>query len=267
MEDLRVLAINSFPVHGTAGLKTSMSILGQRVLPVPSVILNGLTNMPDVKKQFVDFEELLQGTFNLVKHRNQKVILSIGYLGEASQVDAIRDAIVTHRDCIKMIFTDPISGDNSRQYVSDEIACRWHELVGLSDYAFPNITELKLLTGFDLLDLNDTSVYVQQFRKKFPQTSLVVTSILEDRETGIVLSDKEVIFKYLHKIQPRNYGGTGDAFLAYFILFHVYYEMPVSEALQKAADKIQSCIANSIAHHSDELLLHELTNTYARSEA
>ena len=133
MKNLKVLAVNSLPVHGMAGLKAAISILGQRVLPVPTVLLNGLTNMPEVKKQFSNFEELLHGTFKLVEHRNLRVILSIGYLGLPSQVDVILEVLERYKKSIHLVFTDPVSGDHDKVYVPNEIIIRWPELVAKSD--------------------------------------------------------------------------------------------------------------------------------------
>jgi pyridoxine kinase len=267
MEDLKVLAINSFPVHGMAGLKTSMAILGQRVLPVPSVILNGLTNMPGVKKQFTDFKELLHGTFELVVHRKQQVLLSIGYIGQSSQVDIILEAIALYKDNIKMIFTDPIAGDHGRQYVPDEIVARWPELVALSDYVFPNMTELGMLTGSHAPSQIYFQNLIERFRSKFPSTRLIVTSINEENQIGILAVTESEQFKYLHEKFPVNYSGTGDAFKAFFILLYIYHDMPMTKAIQLAAEKVQECLSNSIESNSDELVITNLSTQYVRSEA
>ena len=60
MKTPHILAISSFAVHGTASLKTFITILGEKILPVPSLMLNGLTNMALVKKLDIHFKELLE---------------------------------------------------------------------------------------------------------------------------------------------------------------------------------------------------------------
>lgn len=256
MNDLKVMAINSFPVHGMAGLKASMRILGSRVLPVPSVVLNGLTNMPYVRKHFLDFKELLYGSFRLVEHRNQKVILSIGYLGLPEQVDAILEVIESYRSCIQLILTDPISGDHGKAYIPDDIIVRWPELVGLSDFVFPNLTELRLISGFAAGDTQHTDVYLNHFKNKYPATGLIVTSFKTDEnDMGVLFHQGDNHFHYSHPYLPKYYGGTGDAFMAYFILFHFYQLMPVEIALQQASKEIQEKISMSKVVNSDELLI------------
>jgi len=71
------LAISSFAVHGTASLKTFISLLGDKILPVPSLLLNGLTNMTMVKKFDTPFRELLQSTFEVAVNRELDLILYI----------------------------------------------------------------------------------------------------------------------------------------------------------------------------------------------
>ena len=142
-----ILAISSFAVHGTASLKTFITILGEKILPVPSLVLNGLTNMALVKKLDIPFKELLEGTFELAVNRDLDLILYIGYLGKAEHADVILEMIDTYRSHIKMIITDPVCGDHGRAYVPEEVIAKWPSIIGISDMVFPNITELKILTG------------------------------------------------------------------------------------------------------------------------
>jgi len=256
MPTLKVLIINSYAVHGTASLKAATAILGSRALPVPSVMLNGLTNMPYVQKQPTPFKELLEGTFRLIVHRNQKVILCIGYLGNPDQVDLILEMIAQYRDYIQTIITDPISGDHGHSYVPEDIIRRWPELVRISDFTFPNLTELRLLTGYPPNDSQSPDVYLESFEKLFPATRLVVTSIAPDTTSiGILYRHRHQSFRYNHQELPQHFGGTGDAFVSYFILFYFFDRSGVENALRDAAEKIHERILYSIRAASDELLV------------
>jgi len=256
MTNLKVLVINSYAIHGTASLKAATAILGSRVLPVPSVMLNGLTNMPYVQKQSVPFKELLEGTFKLIVHRNQKIVLYIGYLGNPDQVDLILKVTAQYRDYIQTIITDPISGDHGRSYVSEGIIRRWPELVRISDLTFPNLTELKLLTGYPANDDQSSDVYLKYFKNLFPSTRLVVTSMTSDTTNiGVLYQYQDRKFRYNHSLLPQNFGGTGDAFVSYFILFYFFDRSGVENALRDAAEKIHERILYSIRAASDELLV------------
>ncbi len=249
-----VLAIGSFAVHGTASLKTFITILGEKILPVPSLLLNGLTNMVLVKKFEPPFRDLLQSSFELAVNRDLELILYIGYLGSGEQADIILDMIDAFRGNIKWIITDPVCGDHGRIYVSPGVIDRWPAIIRLSDMVFPNLTELRLLAGFDLTDDQSFSIYAEQFKKLYPLVKLVLTSAVNGEQTGIVSFDKEP-FEYWHTLLPKSFGGTGDAFVALFILNHFYRGLTFNEALKLAADQTYRIIENSLKRHSNDLML------------
>src|ERR1035437_953019 len=141
------LAISSFAVHGTASLKTFITVLGEKILPVPSLILNGLTSMSLVKKFDTPFRELLQSTFEVAVNRDLDLILYIGYLGKGEQADIIAEMVNTYRNHIKTIITDPVCGDHGRAYVPGDVITQWPQIIRISDMVFPNLTEIKILTG------------------------------------------------------------------------------------------------------------------------
>jgi len=263
MDPIYTLAISSFAVHGTASLKSFTSILGSRVLPVPTVMLNGLTNLPLVRKFDLPFRELLESTFELVVHRGQTVILYVGYLGKAEQIDILLETIGTYRSHIRTILIDPICGDHGKAYVSEEIIRRWPELIRVADLVFPNLTEMKLLTGHPAADTGLPDLYIQRFREQFPRVQVVATSLpLNDHEIGIGWHNQEdAPFTYSHPRLAKNYGGTGDAFVALFILQHYYYRLPMEDALKAAAHQTYLLIQYSIQRGADELLLDGLDVT------
>ncbi len=249
------LAISSFAVHGTASLKTFISILGEKVLPVPSLLLNGLTNMSLVKKLDSPFKELLQISFELAANRELDLILYIGYLGNAEQADIILEMIDTYRNHIKTIITDPVCGDHGRAYVPAEVIAQWPRIISLSDMVFPNLTEIKILTGNRPDDNEDAGIYIEQFKTLFPQTQLIVTSIKTGEDAIGFQYHGKGYFNYTHPLLPKNFGGSGDAFLALFILNHFYKKLSVDRALILAADQTYQIIKNSIEKGSDDLVL------------
>ncbi len=248
------MAISSFAVHGTASLKTLITLLGEKILPVPSLLLNGLTNMALVKKFEPPFKELLQGTFELVQNRELEIILYIGYLGNAGQAEIISEMIGNYRNSIKTIITDPVCGDHGRTYVPAEVILQWPALIRKSDIVFPNVTELKILTGNKPDGDGAIDFYLGRFKELFPEQKLVVTSIPGNDSIGVCSYGHET-FSHYHSILPRNYGGTGDAFLGLFILNHYYLGLPFNDALKSAAEQTYKLINNSIEHNSDDLML------------
>lgn len=256
MKTPHVLAISSFAVHGTASLKTFTTILGERVLPVPSLMLNGLTNMALIKKLDVPFAELLQSSFDLAVNRELELILYIGYLGKADQVDVIMEMINTYRPIIKTIIVDPVCGDHGRAYVPADVIARWPEVIKLADWVFPNLTEIKILTGHRPDGTEADAFYIKAFRKQYPNVQPVITSIKTGNDAiGIQYYKDDECYSYSHPVLPKNYGGTGDAFLAAFILNHFYNAMSFDSALKAAADQTYRLIKNSINSDSNDLSL------------
>jgi pyridoxal/pyridoxine/pyridoxamine kinase len=249
------LAIGSFAVHGTASLKTFITFLGEKILPVPSLLLNGLTNMSLVKKFEPPFHDLLKGTFELATSRNLDLILYIGYLGNASQADTILEMIATYRSAIKTIIADPVCGDHGRSYVPEDVIQQWPKIISKSDMAFPNITELKILTGHHPQDSQSLDEYVARFSNLFPTTRLIVTSVKSSAGSiGIELHGENPFLYYLPILQ-KDFGGTGDALVSQFILNHFYFRHSVNDALRLATDKTHCFIEHSIEKGSDDLIL------------
>ena len=193
-------------------MKTFITVLGEKILPVPSLMLNGLTNMSLVKKLDVPFKELLQSSLDLAVSRELELILYIGYLGNAEQAAIILEMIDTYRKSIKTIITDPVCGDHGRVYVPSDVIAQWPGIIRVSDMVFPNVTEIKILTGNNPDDNESTGFYVERFNKLFPQTQLVVTSVKTgDDEIGFDYHGEET-FAYSQKLLPKNFGGIGRCF-------------------------------------------------------
>ncbi|MGN7720728.1 bifunctional hydroxymethylpyrimidine kinase/phosphomethylpyrimidine kinase [Chitinophaga sp. 22620] len=257
MRNLKVLAVGSFAVHGTASLKAMIKILGSRVLPVPSVVLSGLTNMKSVTKLDVPFEKLLTEVFELAVFRGQRLILYIGYLGKPEQADVLAELIRVYRPHIAYIVTDPVCGDHGRMYVPAEIAERWPALIRLSDIVFPNLSEIKILTGNDPAAAGAPEAYIEQFRGRYPEAELVVTSMLPTpEEIGVELYG-ENRFSFYHPYLSRNFGGSGDAFLALFLLHFFFEGKTKEEALTEAARQTSAYIARSMEQEADELIIED----------
>jgi len=255
MKQPHVLAIGSFAVHGVASLKAFTNILGEKILPVPSIMLNGLTNMSLVKKFDTPFRQLLEGTFELAANRNLELIVYTGYLGNAEQADIILEMVEKYRSLVKLMITDPVCGDHGRIYVPQDVIEKWPQLIRISDIVFPNLTELRLLTGNPPDADGDVEALAAKFRQLYPDTQLVVTSIKDGENTIGLRSFGTHSYNYSHAFLPRNYGGSGDVFLAHFILYHFYKQHSFSNSLMMAADQTFRIIEHSIATGSDDLVL------------
>jgi len=255
---LYTLAISSFAVHGTASLKTFISVLGDKILPVPTLLLNGLTNMNLVNKIEYPFEELLKSTFELATFRELKLIVYIGYLGHENQAEIILNYLEKYKNIIKTIIVDPVSGDNGKLYVSENIIEKWPSIIQISDFVFPNFTEIQYLT--QKMDPNIFSPVniLDKFKLLFPKPTLVLKSMeMDPNRIGVLVNGIDNFNYSLSKI-PKMYGGTGDLFLTLFILFHFYQKDNLRLAIIKAVDKTHFVIKESFENDSEDLLINAL---------
>jgi pyridoxine kinase len=135
------------------------------------------------------------------------------------------------------------------------VIAQWPKIISKSDITFPNITELKILTGHTPDEMLPLEKYVQTFVALFPTTKLVVTSIKKSQgSTGVEVFGDEPFF-YDQPTLDRNYGGTGDALVSQFIVNHFYKGLAFNKALQLATDQTYYLIKNSINKGSNDMIL------------
>lgn len=251
---MKVLAIHSFATHGTASLKAFLSLLGTRVLPVPSLTLTGLTNLPGHEKLPLDLERLLAGSLALARHRQERLLLYVGYLGDPGQVGIIRHHYERHRDLIAALIVDPVSGDHGRTYVPEEVIAAWPDLLALADWALPNYHELGLYAGAAPGATPEATAAA--FCRRFPQLRLLATSFPgPPDQMGVRLLGAGVDTCFYHEALSPPYGGTGDVFAAHFIHYHFYQQHPAPAAIVAAAQATLEIMRLSLAAGSPDLLL------------
>lgn len=251
---MKLLAVHSFAVHGTASLKAFLSILGTRVLPVPSLYLSGLTNLPGIVKAQVELLPLLESSLDLARLRGDRLVLYVGYLGHPTQVDGILSCLDRYQDLIHAVVVDPVSGDHGRPYVPTEIIEVWPRLLQRADWALPNFTELQLYSGLPP-ESHAPQVYLDAFAQRFPQLNFVATSLPLPPHLGAYLWHQQQGHTLQHERLPRNYGGSGDVFAAYFFRYYFFEGQPVRQAMQSAIDRIIAILRHSLAEESPDLIL------------
>jgi pyridoxine kinase len=253
-----VIAISSYAVHGVASLKIFIKVLGSNILPVPSLVLSGLTNIEGVKKFDLPFAELLENTLELAVLRKQRLIFYVGYLGHPEQAEIVINAIKKYREYIRVVITDPVCGDNGRTYVAEDIIAKWPDIIALSDLASPNFTELKLITGYPADAEGAPQIYIQKFKELYPNTGLIISSYpAGNHETGVQLHLDSSLFEYRLPVLAQNFGGSGDLLLSLFIRNRFFHNASVEEALRSATIQTYRTIKFSMDNKCDELQLNE----------
>jgi len=248
MNPSRLVCVHSLTAHGIVGLKPFLHLLGPACLPVPSVLLTGPGDMPGVRREAVALPTLLDGTLAALAPR-ETVVLFVGYLANATQVDAVAELVATHRHRIHEIIVDPVSGDEGRAYVAPELVAAWPRLVGLADWALPNHTELGLLTGIAGSDA------VAAWRARFPATSLLVTGWPDaDDRVGVHLYPVNGdVARSTQAREPGRFNGSGDLFAALWLRARLFARLAPAPAAEIASAGVRVAIRAAVAAGTREL--------------
>ncbi|MEM9832748.1 MAG: bifunctional hydroxymethylpyrimidine kinase/phosphomethylpyrimidine kinase [Bacteroidota bacterium] len=239
----KIIAISSLPTVGNAGLKNLLAVLGIHTLPVPTLLLSGLGNMPGFQRLSVPFEELLHATFQMAQQQDYSLVVYTGYFANAEQVDIVREAIQRYRDHIHALVVDPICGDQGRAYVDQTIIDHLPDLLSMADWALPNVTELQLLLNQSTTDLNQTE---PAFRQKFSELNYIITGLVEDNQISnrIHTSQTDAITTHTYTGQPQS--GTGDTFAAWFLYYYYLKQVSAIKAGQLAGEQVASQLLSEL---------------------
>lgn len=251
----KIISVNSLAAHKTASLKAQMSILGSAVLPVPTVILNGVGSYANVHKQYTDLAPLLESTIDLALDQNQEIYLFIGYLGKVENISYLSDFVPRNKGLFRAIITDPISGDNGKPYIHPEIILCWPQLLSVSDIALPNLTELKFFSGLD--SKNETAQeHLTAFAKRFPMLDFIVTSFQQSETSeGVYLNFRETKQMIRHEFYKMRMDGAGDVFSSYFLKNYLLEEQSPVVSCKKAIGQTLKLFQNALLNDMDELII------------
>jgi pyridoxal/pyridoxine/pyridoxamine kinase len=254
MKQVRIISVNSFAAHKTVGLKAQIAVLGSGLLPVPSIILNGVASSSHIVKQSIDFIPILEATMQLSLLQKQKVFLFIGYVVLAEDILKLIEFINKHRQNITGIIVDPISGDYDRPYIAQNTIKSWPKLIALADIAFPNLTEIKFFSG---LPKEEESVarHIDAFETRFPKLDYVATSYFYEKKYGVLLKYQNEHLFIKHKCYNTKIDGTGDVFAAYFLKYYLFENNHHLQSCRKALKNILILVQKSIKNNLNELVI------------
>ena len=252
MQQVKIISVSSFAAHKTASLKALIAVLGSAVLPVPTIVLNGVASFSHIIKQTIDFMPLLEATLQLSLLQKQKVYLFIGYVTKAEDILTLVEFINKHGQNIAGVFVDPISGDNDQPYIDQKTIDLWPLLIALSDFAFPNLTEIKLYSGLPSEE-KSVKLHIEAFEQRFPKLDYVVTSYQDGKKYGVLL---KYSFQHLfikHKYYNKKIDGTGDVFAAYYLKYYLFENTDHLQSCKKALSIILKLIRKTIINDLAEL--------------
>ena len=255
-----VIVISSHVARGSVGNRAAvfaLETLGHPVWAVPTVILpwhpghGRATRIVPPPESFAALLADLAGSPWL----GEVAAVLTGYLGEASQADAVATlvAAVRKRNPQALYICDPVMGDEGGLYVPEPTAIALRDrLIPIADIATPNRFELEWLTGAALPDLRSTVAAALDLG---PSRMLVTSapSLMTGGTGNLLLTSNEVLLAEHRRIErPPN--GLGDLTGAVF-LARLLAGQPAAKALQSTTATVFEILARTTKRGADELTL------------
>lgn len=255
-----VIVISSHVVRGTVGNRAAvfaLEVLGFPVWAVPTVVLpwhpghgRGTRIVPPPEQ----FHSLMKDLQRAPWLREVDAVLT-GYLGEASQAEAVADLVKAVKACNPgtLYVCDPVIGDSGGLYVPEATAHAVRDqLLPLADLATPNRYELEWLSAAKLPDLRSTIAAALDA----PPPAMLVTSapaMLAER-TGNLFLDAGHALLAEHRMIEKPPNGLGDLTAAVY-LARMLSGQPPATALQSTTAAVYEILAKTAKRGGDELQL------------
>ncbi|MFE0017153.1 pyridoxal kinase PdxY [Mesorhizobium sp. NPDC059054] len=255
-----VIVVSSHVARGSVGNRAAvfaLETLGFPVWAVPTIILPwhpGHGRATRIVPPAEQFAALMADLASAPWLGEVGAVLS-GYLGEASQADAIADLVnaVKARNPGALYVCDPVMGDSGGLYVPEATAKALRDrLMPLADIATPNRYELAWMAGAELPDLKSTTAAALDAG---PATMLVTSApAMMSGSTGNLLLDASQVLLAEHRLIDRPPNGLGDLTGAVY-LARTLSGQPPAKALQSTTAAVYEILARTAKRGGDELQL------------
>jgi pyridoxine kinase len=276
---MNILSIQSQVVYGHVGHQAStfpLQRLGHNVWPAPTVLFSNHLGWPTYRGEWVNpaaVGELMLGLKDLGVFGQVDAILT-GYLGDPDMVRAARETVKSAREANpKLIYAcDPVMGDDGKYYVKEELAKAITEgLVTHADILFPNIFELRHLTGVTVNTTKDAIASIRALKRKTGAEIVLGTGVPDETDpayiSALALNDDGIwqATGPRHKMRVTA-SGTGDCFAALFLGRYLpQHDLPY--ALGNAVAGMSRICGLTAATNAAELQIVESQDGWSKDEA
>lgn len=270
-----ILSIQSHVCYGHVGNSAAtfpLQRLGYDVWPVHSLQFSNHPGYGEWRGEVFAADkiaELLNGIERQGAFNECEAVLS-GYLGTAAHGRAILEAVAAVRmvNPDAVFLCDPVMGDQeSGLYVEQDIPdfMRW-EALNSADVITPNLFELSLLSGQEILDAaNALSAARSLIEDRDNRLKAVIVSSVplpddqEGRQIGILaVTAEDAQLAATPKLNFKSpVKGSGDCFSALFLAAYLRNEGHAGKALHEASASLYAVIAETHKRGAAELCLVE----------
>lgn len=253
--DKKILTIQDISCFGQCSLTVALPILsasGIETAVLPSAVLSNHTAFSEFT--FCDLTDQMPSIRK--SWENQKISFSAvytGYLGNAKQIDYVKDIMQSRLDAAGVKIVDPAMADLGKLYTGFDEAYveKMKELCGIADIILPNITEACLLTGIpykDSFDKDFVEELISALKDRF-KAKIVLTGVgIKNGTTGVAVFDGICTQYYEHTKIGLGSHGTGDVYASAFTGAFMHGKT-IFEAAKIAADFTVLCIKATEPEH------------------
>lgn len=221
-----ILIVHDISCFGKCSTTVALPIIsafGHTGSILPTSILSTHTG-PDFPGFVVtDLFEHMQATVNHWVELGIKFdAIYTGYLGQEEHIHLLLDAIPSLLKENGKVIVDPVFADEGDFYPAfdQSYADALKELVAVSDYAVPNITEASLMLRHDFSQLSQEPLMQEKILDELialGAKNAVLTGIRRGEKIGALAKQAggkpvEILSKYI----PEAFHGTGDVFCSVF---------------------------------------------------
>lgn len=207
-----VLILSDFVGFGNVAMATSRAVLtklGCTALCLPTALISNTWNFGAVAQ--LDTTEYLKASLENFAHLGFRLdAVLIGYIADEDQAQWLgQQCRKWHQDGIP-VFLDPIFADNGKLYrgITWQRLDFLRQLLPYVDYALPNVTEARFLTGCE---------NPMEALAALGSANALITGVTQDEESAVLLKTGGACTALPYDPIPGNYSGAGDAFTALFL--------------------------------------------------
>ena len=260
----KCVTIHDFAGYGKCSLSIAIPVLNAscvQTASIPTAVFSNHTAFPAYYA--CDLTEHMMPTAKTWEKLGLKAdAVYTGFLGSLEQIKIVSDIIdmftkEARED--KIIFVDPVMGDNGKLYktYTDEMADGVKSLCEKADIISPNMTEAARLLGIEYKDGPYPPEFVEDVLKGLLGLGVkcaVLTGVrYGEEETGAAAMGKDgVMYTAFYKRYPGFFHGTGDLF-ASVMLGQLLSGRGIHHSLKKAVEVTGKSIANTVESGFDPL--------------
>lgn len=241
-----ILVVQDVSCFGKCSTTVALPIISHFKLTasiLPTAILSTHTGPDFPGYVMTDLSQHMQATIAHWKKLGlQFDAVYTGYLGNASHIDLLMEALPYLLKDQGLLFVDPVFADQGEFYAGFDAPYveAQSDLIAISDYLLPNYTEACLLTGQGFSHDDPSPLAIKSLLESLQAMgtkNAIVTGIHRSQEIGaVMLGQDQKVYQSFAPYVDQIFSGTGDVFASVF----------VGECMQEKTLSAQAVLAQSV---------------------